>query len=351
MTQTQEHTQDPKPGFSIGIGNWLWGAFCALVASGLMTLRDGAPGGYISVLLGAAIATFVMAALVAWIAWRVGGRKAKGGRVAFAVVCLLTMLGQFTAFGDVANENQAIGAIQGLQQRYNAKLMQALADPALESRMVPAKLRELDALLSDASWDTAKHKAPALASALSLQLHANAENELAYGGSMGDFLHAKVLEFDNLQTGDDIRRRRVACKNLIEATATYEKWTQTMIDGLEKRIADAHVSARLQRNFMEGARSVREKRRAMLESLLTLRKGYAATLIEMFDALAEHGSEWKIGSDGKIVFTTDEAEQAFQAQARKVDSMSEEMGKLEAQLQKAINMPKEETKTAGQLTL
>jgi hypothetical protein len=350
--------QETKTGsFSIGVWGWVWGVFCAVLAALFMLAHDrmtGPPGSaLVGVGIGALIGTIGISAGIGWIAWRIGGRRKRGGRIAFAITCFLVVMGQLTQVATYQTDLDALNAIQPQLLRFGAQMNAALEKPDLSKETRAAEIAALDSLFDDKNLTPKARTAMSLVAAIRNQMHVVASNEIDYVIAVNEFQSNEVLKFANLSAGSDLKRRRVACKALLAATLDYAKWANGNVEDFESRLADAHISEDVHRQLMNAARGAFKDRKPALDHLVAAQTAFAGTMIDLFDFLSTGERSWTVSERGKLVFTTDAGLASFQDLARKIDSSSDAVVKAVAELGKVLapTMPKPQPPAPEQKTL
>jgi hypothetical protein len=315
--------------FRLGTWVWLAGVAASLLAGATGMLTDrGAPEYLLGVFMGGFVAALGLAALFAWIAWRLAGRSLLVARLVFAVFLMLSVFGQFARVAGNVVDHGTFQEVVRIQQEHNRQL-QAAITPELTAADVPAKVASLDALFEPAVARGAARMRP-LIQALREHQRDSATRELTYAAAVQAFVKVDVTSFREVGSDDERARRRLAIQGLVDAGHVYRAHLDARLDALRDRLAHVRGFDELIAGIMKGATQSNARKGAALARLLKARETYADQLLALYDLLDRRAGNWTANADGTIVFAQTEDLNRFDAIAAGVDEANAKLVEAEA---------------------
>jgi hypothetical protein len=242
------------------------------------------------------LALFIVPTLIAWVVWRLSGRRDRAGNIAFAAVLSLLLLGQAGQLLGNVQESRAIDELERDGEEFRRSVATNEHGPSERAALTEEYADKIQSTFEQqASQSSGAEKLlyKAMEEFVRETRAANARWKEAYEAA-GD---SRILDYSVLTNHGEFEAQRNTLKKYVAESVTYGKYHTNMMSNLAAKLDASGVRGDLARGTLEGARRKYELQRPILVPLMEAHVGYGQTMLEILDLLEESTGKWSLDSD------------------------------------------------------
>jgi hypothetical protein len=317
----------PPPRFQLPKAAWItWGIVAALrLGFALWTGAALDPYG-LGQAIGQIVSLLVFPTVIAWVVWRLTGRKPRAGQLTFFIIFALLVLGQLAEFSRRAETTRMLSGLsedaRGLQSAGNT-------DPAKATDFLESTSNKLGAASAGAVGEERAYLEAV--QALTAQLAAKTRD---YGTASSKLGLDTFFDFTLLDTKEKITARRALLAEF-RRISTDLRETQANGEALFRaELEQRRVSPTMIAQALAGYRSSSGAQLPFLLKMRDLETAYLGMMREFLDFAESQLGQWEL-HDSRLIFTDDAALERYNTLLDRFAENEKAQQALQQQLQQA----------------
>lgn len=317
----------PPPRFSLPKAAWIvWGAVAALrLALALLAKAPLSPYSWGEV-TGEIVGLLLLPTLVAWVVWRLAGRKAGAGHIAFFIVFALLVAGQLAQFSRRAETARMLNGMTEEARRLRSSADQ---DPAKATAFLESTSSKLGAATAGAAGEERAYLAAA--QAFTGQLAARARD---YGTASSNLGLETFFDLTRLDTLEKIATRRDLLEKLRLASASLRELQLNGEAAFRAELEKSRTGSAMIEQVLAGYRRSAQAQLPLLSKLRTLEVEYMGMMREFLDFAAAQLGQWQV-EDSRLLFTEDAALEHYNTLIARLAENEKAQQAIQQQVQQA----------------
>lgn len=282
--------------------------------------------------MGGIVAFCLFPLLIAWIAWRCSGRRAKAGSLAFNLTLTLCLLGQVGQFMNRPREDRTRADIERKTEAFRKEVANT-KDP---SKLRSAQKKYVDSI-KDSFEDSAGKSTGAEKRARQI-LSQDFNETMAAVQEWGESRVAaqSAMDFSHSPLTDDkeFDRRKSALGLYIKKSKAYIEFYTNRVPNLTKRLAALGQENQFVRGAIDGARAQYLRHKPIYGPLMQAHIAAGNIAIQILGFLQKNKEKWEYKND-RFLFSSDSALTEFSELQKVLLKNDETIQALSIKLQKA----------------
>ncbi len=257
--------------------------------------------------MGGLVACFLIPAIIAWLVWRLGGRRGRGHVIAFLLTLLVLILGQVNQALQRVQANEAVGKLEAIREKTRKEFRSQLAsgqDITAEQSVRAIRSAQLE-LRNQAENLRGDARGQTLASQVFFARIAEAQQRYAEAGA--ELNLDRLFEMETVATAADRAAKRAALARfsaaVVELRGVFDQAETLLQAELEKN----GVSKNGTREFLAGYRSSAGGRLPKLAEMRDLDLQLAAALGRYLDLAERCEGRWSRQPETRKLLLPDDA--------------------------------------------
>lgn len=326
----------PKTKFEISLANGIMTVLAWLVLAGLFFQRGDFSPHAIGGIFGACVGLMLFSAALSFVAFLIGGRSNRAGRIVYAVILLLSLLGQFNQHHQKQREALA-AALAKMEQAAadNASAAEAFAasgDPAAFNEAGDKMLDDTQAALNELQAVSSGDEAQLIGIVNEFMQEAT-PIIVGWRESFGTVSNSGILNFQELVSEESYTSRLALLADYRTKTQTYQAFFAGMVPELEKRLSVMGLDHPLVQQSLTGMKAHNAQQTPIFEPLMLAHLEFADAAEGLLRMLQTESHNWSM-DDGQVMLETDALVEQFNDYVDRVQQSEETINRLAVEIVK-----------------
>lgn len=251
-------------------------------------------------LVGQSLTAIVTAALLAWIIWRLSGRKQKGRSITFNVILTLSLLGQIGQFSRQFTQSDQLREIQHQKQRFKNAIIHAKTEE--EANAASSKLAEYFSSTLESLYESSTGTEKRFYGIMKEITAKNLVISQNWSESFDTILSPRILDCALLNNDKEFEYQIGVCRQYVEKAKALQQSTVNVVQNMKNQLSTLGPNNELANGEIRLVKEKYDSLEPIIEPLMQAYVSYGEAMVMILEFLQEHRHDWTYENDELIIY-------------------------------------------------